>query len=152
MASSFHKIINDVKSNGKESEHENTDHSRIIITNSSRQNTKSDSSFSKGNDVLMFPENILIKNVTTQQAADFYKTFLLKDDFDLDDDNFSIEKMPYRAVVVICSHRKRDKRCGVTGPLLKDEFDKVLKEKGLDSETRYNDGVGVFLSSHTGGI
>jgi len=152
LASSFHKIINDVKSNGKESEHENTDHSRIIITNSSRQNTKSDSSFSKGNDVLMFPENILIKNVTTQQAADFYKTFLLKDDFDLDDDNFSIEKMPYRAVVVICSHRKRDKRCGVTGPLLKDEFDKVLKEKGLDSETRYNDGVGVFLSSHTGGI
>ncbi|CAI2181057.1 15273_t:CDS:2 [Funneliformis geosporum] len=159
LASSLHKVVNNVKLKEKKSinglqsqmeEHENTDHTRLIITNSSRQNTENDSLCSKGNDVLLFPDNILIKNVTTKLAADFYNAFLSKDDVYLDN-NFPIEKVPYRAVIVICSHRKRDKRCGVTGPLLKDEFDKVLKEKGLDPETRYNDGVGVFLSSHTGG-
>ncbi|RIA80938.1 Sucrase/ferredoxin-like-domain-containing protein [Glomus cerebriforme] len=164
LASSFHKVINNAKLNEKklknndhqqnQQEHENTDHTRIIITNSSRKNSENDSLFSKGNDVLLFPENILIKNVTTKQVTDFYKKFLLSDDNNnnyLDDNNFLIEKMPYKAVIVICSHKRRDKRCGVTGPLLKDEFDKILKEKGLEPKSNNTDGVGVFLSSHTGG-
>ena len=159
LAASLNKVIANAKLSEKSKnglqqheEHENTDHSRIIITNSSRKNTES----SKGNDVLIFPDNILIRNITTKQSTDFYKRFLSpeSDGIYLNDnnDNFIIEKMPYSAVIVICSHRRRDKRCGVTGPLLKNEFDKVLKEKGLDSETCHNDGVGVFLSSHTGGM
>jgi len=158
FAASLHKVINNIKlknNNGLQNEHENTDHSRVIITNSSRIN---DSSSTKGNDILIFPENILIKDVTIKQATDFYNRFLLPENVEnyLDNnnylaDNFIIEKMPYKAIIVICSHKRRDKRCGITGPLLKDEFDKVLKEKGLDPQTRRNDGVGVFLSSHTGG-
>jgi len=165
LAANLQKVIKNVKLNEKKmnnclhqqqhEEHENTDHTRIIITNSSRKNTDNDPSFSKGNDVLLFPENILIKNVTTKQATDFYNKFLLPENDDIylggDDPDFSIEKMPYKTVIVICSHRRRDKRCGITGPLLKDEFNKILKEKGLDPETAHNDGVGVFLSSHTGG-
>ncbi|PKY19954.1 hypothetical protein RhiirB3_352517 [Rhizophagus irregularis] len=159
FAANLHKVINNIKLNEKSlknnhEEHENTDHSRVIITNSSREN---DSSSTKGNDILIFPENILIKDVTTKQVTDFYKRFLIPENAEnyLDnsylDDNFIIEKMPYKAIIVICSHKRRDKRCGITGPLLKEEFDKVLKEKGLDPQTRQNDGVGVFLSSHTGG-
>ncbi|CAG8442617.1 14040_t:CDS:2 [Acaulospora morrowiae] len=129
---------------------------RIVITNSSRQNNDSDS---KGNDVLLFPDNILIKNVTPKQAAEFYKRFLSTPISSLNEEkeqylstvNFTVEQMPYKAVIVICSHKRRDKRCGVTGPILKEEFDRVLKEKNLDVESHNNNGIAVFLSSHTGG-
>ncbi|CAG8568693.1 7306_t:CDS:2, partial [Racocetra fulgida] len=126
---------------------------RIVITNSDRLNSDNDPSFTKGNDILLFPDNILIRNVPPKYASDFYKKFLLStlDEKDLYTSfNFTVEPMPYKAVIVICSHKRRDKRCGITGPILKDEFNKVLKEKGLDLENN-NNGVAVLLSSHTGG-
>lgn len=52
--------------------------------------------------------------------------------------------------ILICSHMHRDKRCGVTAPLLKDEFDKILKDKGLDVES-CADGIAVYMTSHIGG-
>ncbi|KAF0411893.1 sucrase/ferredoxin-like family protein [Gigaspora margarita] len=133
---------------------------RIVVTNSDRQNSDYDPSFSKGNDILLFPDNILIRNVSPKDSSEFYKKFLSSsmDAPSLDEKglsissfNFTVEPMPYKAVIVICSHKRRDKRCGITGPILKDEFNKVLKEKGLDVESNNNDGVAVFLSSHTGG-
>lgn len=35
-------------------------------------------------------------------------------------------------MVLICGHRGRDERCGVYGPLLRDEFRQVLPGKGVD--------------------
>ncbi|KAL2162761.1 hypothetical protein VTH06DRAFT_6597 [Thermothelomyces fergusii] len=35
-------------------------------------------------------------------------------------------------VVLICGHRGRDPRCGIYGPLLRDEFEKRLPERGLE--------------------
>lgn len=48
------------------------------------------------------------------------------------------------AVVLVCTHTMRDKRCGVLGPLIVQEFERVLKEKGLNK-------VGVYGTSHFGG-
>ncbi|CAG8453301.1 127_t:CDS:2 [Ambispora leptoticha] len=87
---------------------------RIVITNSSRLNSD-DVPFSEGNDILLFPDNILVP------------------------------------IILICSHRRRDKRCGVTGPILKSEFENVLRKRGLDVDARPNDGVGLFMTSHIGG-
>ncbi|KAG9290480.1 hypothetical protein G9A89_002455 [Geosiphon pyriformis] len=133
---------------------------RIVITNSSRLNSDH-ASFSTGNDILLYPENLLVRKVKPMQAVDFYERFLanratLHQDKDNSDDRtsiveFQIEPVPYKAVILICSHRHRDKRCGVTAPLLKTELDSVLKKKGLDLETRPIDGVGVFMTSHIGG-
>ncbi|RIA86569.1 Sucrase/ferredoxin-like-domain-containing protein [Glomus cerebriforme] len=66
---------------------------------------------------------------------------------------FTVEPIPYKAVILICSHMHRDKRCGVTAPLLKEEFDKILKSKSLDVESRAgnNDGIAVYMTSHIGG-
>ncbi|CAG8497450.1 13467_t:CDS:2 [Acaulospora colombiana] len=102
-----------------------TEKPRIVITNSSRQNTDDDA---KGNDILLFPDNILIKNVTPKQATEIYKKFLSSSVYEEKEstNGFAIEQMPYKAVIVICSHRRRDKRCGITGPILKEEFDKKL--------------------------
>ncbi|RHZ81026.1 hypothetical protein Glove_126g35 [Diversispora epigaea] len=143
----------------EDSFNEHLEKPRIVITNSSRLNTDNNG---KGNDVLLFPDNILIRNVTPKQASEFYKKFLSSNSSNgnggvmaekehYSNIKFITEPMPYKAVIVICSHKRRDKRCGITGPLLRDEFDKVLKEKGLDVESHHNEGVAVFLSSHTGG-
>jgi hypothetical protein len=48
-------------------------------------------------------------------------------------------------VILICSHVKRDKRCGVIGPMLADRFHEVLGEHGL------RDTVRVLQVSHIGG-
>ncbi|CAJ0912175.1 20674_t:CDS:2 [Entrophospora sp. SA101] len=126
-------------------------------------NTDKDLKFSKGNDVLLFPDNILIYNVNPKNALEFFKKFLLpspsstpqpppslsnQEQNIYSSTNFQVDPIPYKAVIVICSHRRRDKRCGITGPILKNEFDRILKDRGLDVENKKNEGVAVFLSSH----
>jgi hypothetical protein len=131
---------------------------KILITNSSRKNDDNDLSFSEGNDILLFLDNILIRRVSPKYAAEFCNQFLRKNENNSSSSSsasvtFKVEPMPYKSVILICSHMHRDKRCGVTAPLLKDEFDKVLKNKGLDTESRTgnNDGVAVYMTSHIGG-
>ncbi|CAJ0748138.1 3068_t:CDS:2 [Entrophospora sp. SA101] len=155
LAGQLHKIIKANDSSKSEKL------PRIVITNSSRENTDNDPKFLKGNDVLLFPDNILIRNVNPNNASEFFKTFLLPppssppspSPWSHKDQNisFQVDPTPYKAVIVICSHKRRDKRCGITGPILKNEFDRILKDKGLDVERKKNEGVAVFLSSHTGG-
>ncbi|CAO3564358.1 unnamed protein product [Mortierella alpina] len=53
------------------------------------------------------------------------------------------------AALMICSHKKRDKRCGVTAAILKKEFTRILRSKDI-----YGDGEGdveIWLISHIGG-
>src|SRR4051812_47652341 len=53
---------------------------KILITNSSRKNGDDDLSFSEGNDVLLFLDNVLIRRVSPKHAAEFYNQFLRKDE------------------------------------------------------------------------
>mgnify|MGYP004703318297 CR=1 FL=1 len=48
-------------------------------------------------------------------------------------------------LIAICGHEKRDVRCGVLAPLIKDEFDKVLEHHGI------NDKIQTVYISHIGG-
>ncbi|RIB06716.1 Sucrase/ferredoxin-like-domain-containing protein [Gigaspora rosea] len=134
---------------------------RIMITNCSRSNTQF-SLFNWGNDVLIFPDNLLIRNVSVKHAKEFYNQFLLNQQNksieikESDTRNYNIikfekDEIPYKAVILICSHKRRDIRCGVAGPLLKNEFEKVLKDMKLDLKSNGNNGVAVYLSSHVGG-
>ncbi|KAF9954581.1 hypothetical protein BGZ72_004469 [Mortierella alpina] len=53
------------------------------------------------------------------------------------------------AAIMICSHKKRDKRCGVTAAILKKEFTRILRSKDI-----FGDGEGdveIWLISHIGG-
>ncbi|KAF9961136.1 hypothetical protein BGZ70_008356 [Mortierella alpina] len=54
-----------------------------------------------------------------------------------------------KAAVMLCSHKKRDKRCGVTAPILRRELTRVLRSKDL-----LGDGEGdveLWMVSHIGG-
>ncbi|CAG8634857.1 8091_t:CDS:2 [Funneliformis mosseae] len=130
---------------------------KILITNSDRQN--STLSFLTwlsfwGNDILIYPDNLMVRNVTTGKAKEFYDRFLSNkklDDKEILKTGFTVENISYKSVILICGHKSRDIRCGVAGPILKKEFEKVLKEKRMDLDSTGNKGVPVYLTSHVGG-
>jgi hypothetical protein len=49
-------------------------------------------------------------------------------------------------LVLVCSHMKRDKRCGVLGPMLVEQFHYELTKRGI------RDKVAVYQVSHIGGM
>ncbi|OLL22891.1 Actin patches distal protein 1 [Neolecta irregularis DAH-3] len=103
----------------------------------------------RGTDLLVLPDFDYISGVTRLDASIIVES-LISDKWDK---GLNIRKAKYKAVVLICSHKKRDRRCGIAGPILQQEFRKYLREKNLlrnwdEDET---DSVGVFLCSHIGG-
>ncbi|KAG2191265.1 hypothetical protein INT46_002315 [Mucor plumbeus] len=126
-----------------------------LVTNASMVSTYS--TIPESCDVLIFPDNILVSNVTCEKADDFYNLFLAtslpKEPMDIEfmmrDDRMGemqIQKCPYKSLMLLCSHRKRDKRCGVTAPILAQELDHVLREKDLNE---YD--AAIIMVSHIGG-
>ncbi|THC88455.1 hypothetical protein EYZ11_012096 [Aspergillus tanneri] len=59
----------------------------------------------------------------------------------------------YDYVVLLCSHKRRDARCGITAPLIKRELERHLRPLGLyrDADDERPGGVGIFFVSHVGG-
>ncbi|CDK27329.1 unnamed protein product [Kuraishia capsulata CBS 1993] len=60
---------------------------------------------------------------------------------------------PSHAYVFLCSHRTRDKRCGITAPLMKKEMDIDLRDRDLlrDFGDDRPGGVTVAFINHVGG-
>ncbi|KAI8637459.1 Sucrase/ferredoxin-like-domain-containing protein [Parasitella parasitica] len=128
---------------------------KTLVTNAAMTSTHS--TIPDSCDVLIFPDNILVSNVICAQADDFYDLFLAtslpEEPMDIElikrDDRIglmNITKCPFKTLMLLCSHRKRDKRCGVTAPILAQELDHVLREKELDEED-----AAVIMVSHIGG-
>jgi (2Fe-2S) ferredoxin len=156
LAGQLHKVINQDtnytthKPNG-----------RIFITNTSMHTLYS--TVDNGVDVLVLPENILISNVKPEDAGLFYTTFLAqplpRQPTQLAIISHTIQKLapsswqvhanPSASMILICSHRRRDKRCGVTAPILAREFDHVLRENDIDEQG--DRGTAVMMVSHVGG-
>lgn len=132
---------------------------RTFVTNTSLIATHS-TTVNCGIDVIVLPENIVIGNVTPDDAQLLYDVFVklplpttdtptdinMFKKFDLQE--LAVYPNPYDSMILICSHRKRDKRCGVTAPILNREFDHVLRDLDIhDGEG----GTSVFMVSHVGG-
>lgn len=60
---------------------------------------------------------------------------------------------PHSAIILLCSQRTRDARCGQSAPLLRREFERHLRTLGLyrDMDDRRRGGVGIYFISHVGG-
>lgn len=126
-----------------------------LITNSSLVSTHS--TVPNSCDLMILPDNIIVSNVTSDNAEDFYNLFIATplptEPMDIElmkkDDRLAemkIQKNPYKTLLLLCSHRKRDKRCGVTAPILAQEFDHVLREKDISEHE-----AAVIMVSHIGG-
>ncbi|OAX79688.1 hypothetical protein ACJ72_05987 [Emergomyces africanus] len=59
----------------------------------------------------------------------------------------------HSAVILLCSQRTRDARCGQSAPLLRREFERHLRPRGLyrDLGDERPGGVGIYFISHVGG-
>lgn len=66
---------------------------------------------------------------------------------------FTLRPCPHRALILLCSQRTRDARCGQSAPLLLREFNRHLRALGLqrDMHDERPGGVGVYFISHVGG-
>ncbi|KAF1813970.1 Sucraseferredoxin-like protein, partial [Eremomyces bilateralis CBS 781.70] len=60
---------------------------------------------------------------------------------------------PHKYIILLCSHRTRDARCGQSAPLLYKEFARHLRTHGLfrDIDDERPGGAGVYFVSHFGG-
>lgn len=65
----------------------------------------------------------------------------------------SVSRCPHAALVLLCSQRTRDARCGQSAPLLRRELERHLRPLGLwrDPDDDRPGGVGVYFISHVGG-
>ncbi|PBP27878.1 sucrase/ferredoxin domain containing protein [Diplocarpon rosae] len=60
---------------------------------------------------------------------------------------------PHRALILLCSQKTRDARCGQSAPLLRKEMERHLRSYGLyrDLDDERPGGVGIYFISHVGG-
>lgn len=60
---------------------------------------------------------------------------------------------PHRALILLCSHKTRDARCGQSAPLLRKELERHLRPLGLyrDLGDERPGGVGIYFINHVGG-
>ena len=60
---------------------------------------------------------------------------------------------PHRALILLCSQKTRDARCGQSAPLLRKELQRHLTPLGLyrDLDDERPGGVGIYFISHVGG-
>lgn len=60
---------------------------------------------------------------------------------------------PHDYLILVCSHRHRDARCGISAPILKKEFEKHLRPLGLwrDLNDQRVGGASVVFVNHVGG-
>lgn len=120
----------------------------------------------KVGDLLLLPFFVWVKNVSVADAPGVLNRLVpdLIASRDAHDTSFgitsypefpevSIEVDPQMAYVFLCSHRTRDKRCGVTAPIMKKEMDIHLRDLGLYRDVNDNreGGVRVAYVNHIGG-
>ncbi|KAL5118919.1 hypothetical protein ACEQ8H_003242 [Pleosporales sp. CAS-2024a] len=60
---------------------------------------------------------------------------------------------PHKYLIFMCSQKTRDARCGQSAPLLRREFERILRPMGLyrDLHDERPGGVGIYFISHVGG-
>jgi hypothetical protein len=65
----------------------------------------------------------------------------------------STRPCPHNYLILLCSQKTRDARCGQSAPLLLKEFERHLRPLGLqrDLQDTRPGGVGIYFISHVGG-
>jgi (2Fe-2S) ferredoxin len=66
---------------------------------------------------------------------------------------FKTRPIPHKYLILMCSHKTRDARCGQSAPLLRKEFERILRPLGLyrDLHDDRPGGVGIYFINHVGG-
>ncbi|KAH8426853.1 hypothetical protein N8T08_007474 [Aspergillus melleus] len=136
-------------------------HGRIMVSASNLQepehDTDSETQTPPGSTVLLLPSFTFVDSVQSDDVKELVDCFI-------DAPQSSADRQPatsrlpsrpcqYDYVVLLCSHKRRDARCGITAPLIKRELERHLRPLGLyrDADDERPGGVGIFFVSHVGG-
>ena len=155
IAQAIHKNLYDKQHGGRKRDGEG----RIILSNTSFAPSRIGSGKTE---VLVMPEFRLVRNMTHDTGSEFVKRYVDRTaDYAPADRQLEAGVLPFHSVVLICSHGKRDKRCGVTSKYLVKAFESGLRRRELyrswdDTRTEAQGGIkggGTVLGclSHIGG-
>lgn len=110
----------------------------------------------------LFPDAKFVSGIPIADPGPFMRSFLLPESDTTTQEasgssGFEVEGVK-RSFVFVCGHGSRDARCGQIAPLLVDEFEKVLAQKGLlagkgsdggeDEAGKYEVGVCSHIGGH----
>ncbi|KAJ3297176.1 hypothetical protein HDU79_004550 [Rhizoclosmatium sp. JEL0117] len=96
-------------------------------------------------EVFLFPQYKGLRGVTASEASTVVSEWVGKGTVPEKIDTAEVVDLEMDAYVFVCTHKKRDKRCGITGPILVNEFNQTLGDLGLSEK------VSVIGISHIGG-
>jgi len=97
----------------------------------------------EGVDIIVFPSMIKILQVSIDHIPEVVQK-LLVEKLHPKDAGIPWQPTDFKACVMVCAHKLRDKRCGIAGPLLAKEFHLQCAHRGFAD-------VAVVEVSHTGG-
>ncbi|KAL2831258.1 Sucrase/ferredoxin-like-domain-containing protein [Aspergillus pseudoustus] len=137
-------------------------HGRMMISASNLKSPQSEDGSTRrsGTTVLLLPSFTFVDSVDTSDVTDLITNYI---DAPFSEPSKALTPSPdsklrsrpceYDYVVLLCSHKRRDARCGITAPLIKRELERQLRPKGLyrDADDERPGGVGIFFVSHVGG-
>lgn len=108
--------------------------------------------------VLLLPSFTFVDSVRYNDVPELIDRFINYPDGTQATDKDSKDKMTARPceheyIILLCSHRRRDARCGITAPIIKRELERHLRPLGLyrDANDERPGGVGIYFVSHVGG-
>lgn len=114
------------------------------------------------NDILILPYFVWVKKIEHTQVSsvmtELIPILIQKRNEGATDvpqklQGLSIELSPALSYIFLCSHKSRDKKCGITAPLMKKEMEQRLRETGnyRDIGDDRPNGVHVVFVNHVGG-
>ena len=118
----------------------------MVSTSSFRPTDMDDPVVSEGTQVLLFPSFISLRTTPSHSVVDQFVRGYLLPNGDATITNapswsgsqaHKTQSQITQPTILICSHNTRDSRCGVLGPLLRDEFSKYLSSQRFSVYTEH---------------
>ncbi|CAG8981379.1 hypothetical protein HYALB_00013659 [Hymenoscyphus albidus] len=143
---------------------------KLMLSASNIPTPTHSSDYSEPTTVLLLPAFVIIENVTPKSVNTLISEYInpaptnttplgpISIPQSLSDPLHTAEQLtsrpsPHRALILLCSQKTRDARCGQSAPLLRKEFERHLRISGLfrDLNDERPGGVGIYFISHVGG-
>jgi len=143
---------------------------RLMLSASNIPTPNHNSDYSEPTTVLLLPAFIIIENVSPKNVNTLISEYVNKAPTNKTPlapvslpatlpvplptaEQLMSRPCPHRALILLCSQRTRDARCGQSAPLLRKELERHLRVCGLyrDLDDERPGGVGVYFISHVGG-
>ncbi|RDW88961.1 hypothetical protein BP6252_00993 [Coleophoma cylindrospora] len=143
---------------------------RLMLSASNIPTPSHSSSYDEPTTVLLLPAFVILENVTPKAVPALIEHFVnagptnttplgpFSIPASLPDPLPTAQQVtsrpsPHRALILLCSQKTRDARCGQSAPLLRKELARHLQPLGLyrDLDDERPGGVGIYFISHVGG-